>query len=166
MLSAIPIVDSFSTHTTYAADPPPSCQELTAVQSEDKEYYTIAASASATKNNDITGYQFDFGDHQSYTYNFDSQSNKDRSQTAVKHTYQKAGTYTVTAKVISNQSGQLVHTSSPECMTTVTIAGATELPATGPEFTTSLAIASVIGLAVYWIAFEITQNKPGSDPIS
>lgn len=166
MFAAIPIVDSFSTHPTYAADPPPACQELTANLSDDKDYYTLAATASAGKDNDITGYQFDFGDHQSYTFNFDSQSTKDRRQASVKHTYQNAGTYTVIAKVISNQNGQLVHTSSPECTITVTIASAAELPATGPDIITTLIIAGAIGLTVYWIAFETIQGRLSSDAIS
>lgn len=160
MAAAIPVVDLFSTHPTYATDPPPSCQNLTVAQSEDKDYYNLAVTASAAKASDISGYQFDFGDNQSYTFNFDAHSTKDRRQANVKHTYQKAGQYIVTAKVLGKNSAQTTaQTTAPECTVTITIAGAsTELPATGNDFTTTLTVAGMIGLAVYLITLKTTQK--------
>lgn len=154
MAATIPIVDLFSTRPAYATDPPPACKNLTANQSDDKNYYNMTVTATAAKNSDIRGYQFNFGDHQSYTFNFSDKDSKDRRSANVKHTYQKAGQYTVTVKVLDTQGDQSTRTDTAACTLAMTIGEASEFPATGPNFTTMLVIAGTLGIMVYAVALE------------
>lgn len=164
MFAAIPVIDSFATHPTYAADPPPVCQDLTAKLSDDKNHYDLSVAASAANNSDINGYQFDFGDHESYTFNFDNKSNSNRRQATVEHTYDKAGKYVVTVKVISAKSNQATQTSSNNCTVNITIAGTTDvLPATGPSTWTTLAIAGIIGIGAYVVTLQEVRKTHRRD---
>lgn len=151
MFAAIPIIDALGPRSAQAADPAPTCQNLTAEQSDDKNYYSLTVTALAANEADINGYQFDFGDYESYTFDFDNHSNSNRQQATVRHTYEKAGTYTVVARVVGNNDGKVIKASSPGCTIHITIAATTELPATGPNPLTTVVIASVIGLVTYAI---------------
>jgi hypothetical protein len=160
MFCAIQVLSLFGGQRTYAAEPTVTCQNLSAQQSDDKNYYTIVATASAAKDSDIAGYRFDFGDRQSYTFNFDTTSNKDRYQATVRHTYEKAGNYTVVANVISSVGSQAGQTASPNCMLKITIADTSGLvlPATGPDTFRSLVITVASGVVTYCVAF-VMQDR-------
>jgi hypothetical protein len=146
------------TATTYAAEPAAACQELTAQQSDDKSHYNIVATATAPSGTNIVGYQFDFGDRESYTFRFGSAQNRDKNKATVKHTYKKDGTYKLSAKVISTKDGK-TQTSSTGCVLSVKVgASATSLPDTGPSTATTVVLAVIIGFVTYGITYATQRG--------
>lgn len=136
-----------------AAESATGCQTLTAEESEDKNYYRITAT---TDNPSVVGYEFDFGDRESYTFRFSASSPSDRQQAVVRHTYQKSGVYSVSARVIVSKRQQ---TQPPlNCTLQITIGTAGQIPATGP--TDALPILPIaLGLITYGIAFGL-RTRP------
>lgn len=112
----------------------PTCNRLSFRLSDDKSHYIFSALATPTNTTDITGYKFDFGDHQSYDVMFDHSTKTDRTKATTTHTYEKDGTYTASVHVLSKPDGKMVSTSSPACTVHVTVASQAgqELANTGP----------------------------------
>lgn len=161
ILAAVGWWGLFPSQSVSAADASTAtCQSLTATESEDKNHYDIVATATTNEGARITGYMFDFGDRESYTFNFSNESAKDRQRAAVKHTYAKTGNYTVKADVISTKDGKTSKSSSPNCTATVTVGSQTGvLPATGPNDTRILIETIVIGMITYGITFWVTEKR-------
>lgn len=155
VLLATGVTSLFCARPAYAATPPPapSCHSLTVKQSDDKTHYELTATTTAT-NSDIAGYRFDFGDKQSYTFNFDSTSQKNRATATVKHTYAKNGSYNVTASVVGSKNTQPPSDASASCTVRITISQSSieVLPATGPDDFLSLVTPLAAGIITYVIA--------------
>jgi len=148
-------------HPAHAAAPTPECLSLTAEQSEDKNYYNFKATASTANNASIIGYEFSFGDQQSYRFNFYNVPDKDRGTATVKHTYEKSKDYTATVSVISSANGKEAKASSPSCSTHVTVGlpVVAELPTTGLSTESSLLIALGLGLITYKVVLTIRTAR-------
>jgi hypothetical protein len=136
-----------------------ACLDLTAEQSEDKNFYKFKATASAANNAQIIGYEFDFGDQQSYRFNFHNTPSQNRNTATVKHTYEKSNKYIATVNVISSAGDKETRASSPACTAQVTIGQTTaELPATGPGDTLVLQVI-IVGLATYGVVLRATKSR-------
>jgi hypothetical protein len=132
--------------TSYAVTPAATCLTLSAEQSEDKNYYRFTATAS---NDTVTGYEFDFGDKQSYTFDVQDTPGKDKKTATVKHTYEKNGIYTATTKIIDVDKKK--SQSSATCSTQIVIGQVTMLPVTGPDGALPAITLIAVGLAIYGI---------------
>ena len=162
VLFATGIASLFCARPAYAvvANPAPTCHSLSVKQSDDKTHYELTATATATNTTDITGYRFDFGDQQSYTFNFDGPTQKNRNTATVKHTYTKNGSYNVSASVIDSKNTQAPSGPSPNCTVRITI-GPTSievLPATGPNDLVSLTAPLVVGIVTYFVALAARKT--------
>lgn len=115
-----------------AAEPGASCDSLIVVESEDKNFHIFSASATPINDSVITGYIFDFGDNQSYEFNYNQDDEKWHGLSTVNHTYSKAGRYKASATVVTNTNGESLRATSEACTTTITI-GPAELPTVGSE---------------------------------
>lgn len=142
-VSCVSILEVFPSNTTQAA-PGGECKSLSAEQSSDKNYYVFTVSGTGP---DIKGYSIDFGDQQSYTFDFQKTPVSDRGTAKVKHTYQKEGQFTATARIITSA----VTESSPHCMVQITIGQPipTELPTTGSRDSLIVLTALLLGVITY-----------------
>jgi hypothetical protein len=102
------------------------CNSLTSQLSDDKNYYVFTAMATAGSGATITGYNFDFGDHQSYSFTFGNVAT--RGQATVRHTYEESGDYLVKAAVVTTANGKTNTTTSPNCQVNVTIGASSSNP--------------------------------------
>ena len=133
-------------NSAHATTSPATCLQLVAEQSEDKNYYRLTATAS---DSDITGYEFDFGDKQSYTFTVHDAPGKDKKTATVRHTYEKNGIFTATAKVIGTGDSN-----SAKCSTQIVIGQVAELPPTGPsKDLRAIAALVAVSVAIYGFAF-------------
>jgi hypothetical protein len=139
----VSVLEVFPTSSTQAA-PGGECKSLTVEQSEDKNYHIFTVTGSGP---DIKGYSIDFGDQQSYTFDFQKSPTNDRGTAKVRHTYQKEGRFTATAKIITSAISE----SSPTCVVHVTIGQPTptELPTTGSEDSVIVLTALLLGVVTY-----------------
>jgi hypothetical protein len=135
----------------------PVCQSLTSSISSDKNYYIFTASAAPGDGDAVTGYVFDFGDHQSYSFSFGERSSRDRDQATATHIYSRPGKYLVVATVLTKSKGKVIAASSPSCQLRVTVgevSTAGTLVNTGPGSTLGLFISAVMtGMAVHYYHF-------------
>jgi len=133
------------------------CLTLTAEQSEDKNYYKITATAS---DGAITGYEFNFGDKQSYTFDIQNAPGKDKKIAVVRHTYEKSGIYNVSARVINTTDNGEVQNSA-SCTTQIINGQVPTLPVTGPsnDDTQFIVTLLVVGVAVYGFVFIIRTPR-------
>lgn len=138
---------------THAATPAPettsvTCDSLSVTPGDDQNTYVLKAAASGPSSI-ITGYTFDYGDHESYSIAFGSKIGVDHHSATITHTYKKPGTYTVTAHVTIKTHSKSTDISSNTCKTSATVlpTGST-LPNTGIHGATFLGICAVIGLIV------------------
>ena len=143
-----------------AAASPITCNSLTSQLSDDKNYYVFTASATAGSGVTILGYNFDFGDRQSYSFTFGNVSS--RGQATVRHTYQESGDYLVKVAVVTTNSGKTSTTSSPACQVQVTIgpSSSNALLNVGPGNTLGLfAVAMTVGgvIHTFWLRRRLTQ---------
>lgn len=122
------------------------CDKLTAAPSTDKAGYTLTATASSD-GREITGYRFDFGDHQTYAFAFAAAGPKlNRNQVTVMHSYASQGIYTATVYVETKHNSDAAIVTSPDCHTVIAD-GPTRLLNTGSGDTPMLfAAAFAIGL--------------------
>jgi len=129
----------------FAAAPALTCTSLTAVRSSDGSSYAFTAKASGNDGS-ITGYTFEFGDRQSYSFQFSKKANQDRSHATVSHTYLSHGVFTATVYVDTRKGGNPASASSPDCHTTVSN-GPTTLIDTGAGNTLAVfTVTSTVGL--------------------
>lgn len=119
-------------HSVATADADPvTCESLKTTLSGDKNYYIFEAKATGNASS-ISGYTFDFGDHQSYTFTFKPNATEDHHTATVTHTYQKTGTYKPTVHVVLKNGQKTTNVTSDACKTTITIEPAPDiLPDTG-----------------------------------
>lgn len=125
---------------------PVSCTTVTARLSDDKNFYVITAAADGDVSA-ITGYTFDFGDHQSYRFTFNPSGHDDRHAANTTHTYQTPGTYAVTAHVDIKVHSKASSVSSDTCKTSLSI-----LPPNSVLPNTGIGIRNVLGIGIL-IAF-------------
>jgi hypothetical protein len=142
-----------STHYAHAADAAVICKSLAAEQSDDKNYYKFTAKATASNDAKIMGYEFNFGDHQTYIVNFNDTSKNDSSVAVAKHTYEKPGNYTTKASVVSSKDNKTTRVSSPDCIANIAIGqpAVTMLPTTGPNDSLTLIVSIILGVYTYII---------------
>ena len=143
-----------ASRSAQAAAPTVSCDSLTYNWNSSQNQYVFAAAASGSGVSNITGYSFNFGDNQSYNFDFPSGSTANRATGSAGHVYAKAGNYNATVKVLATINGQKQRITSPKCAVTVTIAQpASQLPNTGTQNIIEVfAVSSLIGTAVYQFA--------------
>lgn len=141
----VSVLEMFPISSTQAA-PGGECKSLAVEQSEDKNYYIFTVTGSGP---DIKGYSIDFGDQQSYTFDFQKSPTNDRGTAKVRHTYQKEGQFKAIAKIITSTTSE----SSPTCVVHVTIGQPTptELPATGSHDSLIILTALLLGVITYEI---------------
>jgi hypothetical protein len=120
----------------FATDNSVTCTGLQVALSDDKNYYIFTAQATGDETS-ITGYQFDFGDHESYIATFPA-SDQDHQTATVTHTYKDAGNYTVSVAIKTGAKTATI--TSDACKTTVQIAAPAALPDTGAPGTLTMAI--------------------------
>jgi len=120
-----------------------TCSTLHISLSSNKNYYIFTATDNGNSAA-ITGYTFNFGDHESYTVKFQGSSQNHQSA-SVTHTYEQAGVYEATASVDTNDGMKPVAVSSPACQASVTInPPASAMPNTGAGDAVGLFVAIVI----------------------
>jgi hypothetical protein len=127
-----------------------TCDSLTAAPSSNTDTYslTVTASNGSTK---ITGYTFNFGDQQSYTFALPASSGGDQHTATVSHTYPNAGAFTAIAHVDTKVDGKQISVSSPGCHTEITT-GPAALVNTGAGDTLELfAATTLVGLICHQI---------------
>ena len=141
-----------SAPSAFADTPALTCTSLTAVRSNDGSSYAFTAKASGN-DSAITGYTFDFGDHQSYSFQFGKRPGQGHHRATVMHTYRTLGTFTATVYVDTNKGGKPASTSSPSCHTTVSN-GPKTLVDTGAGNTLAAFVAASFGglaLSQIWL---------------
>ena len=147
--------------------PPVSCTTLTAKLSDNKNFYVFSATAGGD-NTAITGYAFDFGDHQSYQFTFNPADHSDRHAATVTHTYRSPGTYNPTVRVNVKMHGTATDVSSDTCKTRIAILPAgSALPNTGARNILGLCVAAALiaaPLHSLWIRRRSIQRFPELEP--
>jgi LPXTG-motif cell wall-anchored protein len=145
-----------------SADPAVVCAGLAAAPDTGANY-TFTATASGSSDL-ITGYTFDFGDHQSYTVSFSRASKPDSRTATVTHAYQKDGVYAAQVHINAQNNGKLSSVSSRACQTSLTIGSPSGiLPNTGAGDTAGLFIAAAlvsIGGYQLWLRRRIRATPP------
>jgi hypothetical protein len=158
LLLALPLVSPLA---TADAVPSVTCQSLSISLSDDKNFYIFNASAAGDAST-ITGYRFDFGDHQSYDFTFSGASTQDRHSASVTHTYMTAGAYTASVQVNTKTAGKVARISSAACRAPITIAPpGSSLVNTGAGNVVALfAGTSLLGTLLYqiWIRRQATNR--------
>lgn len=137
------VLELSPSHSTQAA-PGGECTKLSIEQSDDKNYYIFTVNGTGP---DIKGYTIDFGDQQSYNFDFQKSPTADHGTAKIKHTYQKYGQFTATAKVVTSTISE----SSPACTVQITIGAMTpaELPTTGSNDSLIVLTAVLLGVITY-----------------
>lgn len=148
----VSVLEMFPNSSTHAA-PGGECKGLSAEQSEDKNYYIFTVTGSGP---DIKGYSIDFGDQQSYDFDFQKTPVSDRGTAKVKHTYQKEGQFTAKAQLITSTTSE----SSPFCVVQITIGQPTpaELPTTGSHDSLIALTALLLGVITYEATLFLQQR--------
>jgi hypothetical protein len=148
----VSILEIFPSSSTQAA-PGGSCTSLYVEQSSDKNYYIFTVNGSGP---DIKGYSVDFGDQQTYNFDFQKTPVSDRGTAQVKHTYQKDGNFTAAAKIVTSTISE----SSPACTVQITVGQApvSQLPVTGPQDVTIFTTALFLGIVTYVVTFLLQRQ--------
>lgn len=116
-----------------AASTPTVCKSLNVRQSDDKNYYIFTAQSVPGTGATVTHYVFDFGDTQTYRFEFPANATS-RNKAVVRHTYQKSGDFTARTTVFTKTDGKTVKTTSPACTAHVVNGNvAATLAKTGPS---------------------------------
>lgn len=145
-------VSADSPETTKIQTSLVSCTDLSTTFSHDNGAYTFAATAGGSAGI-ITGYRFDYGDHQSYTATLRPGTTEDPTTAKVTHTYQKFGTYKVNVQVMYKVGNKTAAATSPECQATLTFGPPNNrLPNTGTSAVSTLpgAISIALAAAAAW----------------
>lgn len=133
----------FHTQFASAEAAPSTCDSLTATPSSNTDTYSLTVTAS-NGSTPITGYTFDFGDQQSYTFALTASPKDDQHAATVNHTYPTAGAFTAIAHVDTKVDGKQASISSPGCHTEITT-GPAALVNTGAGDTLGLFTATALG---------------------
>lgn len=137
-------------HTASATSGSTTCDSLSTTLSDDKNYYLFTAGATVGGGDHITGYKFDFGDQQSYTVHFNSDTKDTHEQATTTHIYEKTGTYQPKVTVLVTRGGKSAQVSSQDCTSHVTIQPAGQLVDTGPgDVVVWFLAASVVGTMLH-----------------
>lgn len=96
-----------------------SCDKLTQTLSPDNKYDIFTVKSSVPRDAVILSYIFNFGDKQTYSFNFESGTSGDRDQATVNHTYEKAGNYDASVSVLAHSGNRTFTVTSPSCNTSV-----------------------------------------------
>ena len=109
------------TPTVYAAESGQGavCKSLTF--NSDSTKYSFAVTALAGHGTRITGYKFDFGDHQSYSFTFAKTAGNNRNTAKIDHSYARSGIYQATAFVIASEHGKMHYETSKSCKASVAV---------------------------------------------
>jgi hypothetical protein len=136
------------------------CNNLAVQESPDKNYYIFRAEAKPVNGATITGYKYDFGDKESFTYNFPKDA-KDRNTATVNHTYIKAGTFSANVSVLVTQNNKTSTITSKNCKESITVGQGqvTELAQVGPESMLPLFGIGIIAGSVYWRRKQMQQIR-------
>jgi LPXTG-motif cell wall-anchored protein len=148
-----------SSYASADATPAPvTCDGLSAKISDDKNFYIFNATASGDSGS-ITGYTFDFGDRESYSFNFSSAPNPNHHVSSATHTYRKAGSYIAKVHVNAKVKNKTTSISSASCQAKVTIGPpVATLPNTGATNIVGTFIgSSVVGSLVH--AFWLRRRR-------
>ena len=143
-----------------AVSPSASCLQLASSVSDDKNYQVFTASAAAGSGSTITGYTFDFGDNQTYSFTFGN-GTTDRSRATVTHQYDKNGVYSAKASVQVEAGGRTADISSPDCMSSVALGvqAAAALVNTGPDVAYGVAAAAVVVAVTVHYGWSIRRSR-------
>lgn len=108
--------------------------------SSDGTTYTFTAMASAGRGASISGYKFDFGDRQSYSFTFAKGSSGNRNTARIDHSYVRPGIYQATVFVIVTEHGKTHYVTSDNCKASVVVGQSlpSELTNVGPGNTVLL----------------------------
>jgi plastocyanin len=128
----------WSTARAAAASAAGTCNGLSVQLSDDKNYNVFTASATANAGSTIAGYEFTFGDQQSYSFTFAPNQAAPRDQATVTHTYAKNGEYTASVAVELIAAGKTTAVTSPQCSVPVAVgeqlaSAPVQLVNTGPQ---------------------------------
>lgn len=146
-------------HGYVAAETPRqvTCDNLSIKLSDDKNHYIFSVKAGGDAAS-ITSYTFDFGDKQSYRFNFEKNSTQDRRTAAATHAYQKASKYTAVVHVHTKSQQGAAGITSGNCQASVDIQPPTgRLPETGVTNTVGLFAGLSVGAAVlhnFWLRWR------------
>lgn len=137
------------------------CSKLTTAATSVSQSYSFTATASGNSAA-ITGYRFDFGDHQSYVFAFDAAGpQQNRSTVTVTHAYASQGIYSAVVYVETHTGDKTDGVTSSGCHAVVTD-GPTTLVNTGAGNTLALfAITSVSGLIMYQFWLRRLRTNTG-----
>jgi PKD domain len=146
---------------TAGAAPPVSCTSLSAVLSDDKDSYVFTAVGAAAQPSHITGYRFDFGDHESYAYMFNPSATQDHTQVTVDHTYQQAGRYHASVTILTD-NGEVAPGTA--CSTDITngLSPPNVLVDTGPEHMPAFIGGVIITGATVSYVYHYRRLRTGS----
>lgn len=141
---------------SYADTSSISCVSLTAAPASDGSQYNFTAKASG--NGTITGYAFDFGDKQSYSFSFSNDAQQNRKQATVLHTYSSPGIYAASVHVEMTAKGNTTSTTSRNCRATVSD-GPTTLVDTGtgnaPELFAAAFLSGVLVSEIWFLRHQV-----------
>jgi hypothetical protein len=139
-----------------------TCNSLTA-QETANENYRFSVSAAPGSSETIMGYVFNFGDNQSYEFDYDPVTGINRGQAKIDHIYSNPGTYVVTASVVTAANGKTKTTSSRACTIDVAVGQAnSKLPGSGPGNTLVLFVGiSTIGTVMHYVLMSRRPHQLG-----
>jgi len=157
-------------HTVRTASAEPAaevvCSGLQATISDDKNFYIFTATSSGDSST-ITGYTFDFGDHESYRFTFAPHSSQDRHRATATHTYLNAGVYAPKVYVTRKHGMQPRSVTSDSCRTTVNIGFTPQtLPDAGfSSAGTVFAGSSLVATAAHHVWYRRRKTRIRGDDV-
>jgi hypothetical protein len=160
LIAVISLIITIRTPLVAAAPDAVTCDKLKITLSDDKNFYVFTATASGNAST-ITGYRFDFGDHQSYNFTFSPSDAQDRHTATATHTYLDPGNYTPTVHLDTQVNKKNTTVTSPDCQTSVSIGNSPgTLPNAGARGTIGIFISvSLLGITLHQTWLRRFQKK-------
>jgi hypothetical protein len=157
ILLVVSVFSAVKTTPLASADlKPASCDSLTASSNGGSQYtFTTLATSYGTK---ILGYRFNFGDHQSYEFQFSKADKQNRQIVSIVHYYKTQGIFSVSAYVNTARNGISTSTTSGACHMTV-IYGPTTLVNTGAGNTIALFTGVSLSGATLFEIRQLRRNR-------
>lgn len=137
--------------TAQATPVPVSCISLSSTAPSGSTQYSFTVTAAGASNV-ITGYTFNFGDRQSYSFAFSPNApRQNKLQATISHTYAGLGVYNASVSIDAKANGRTMSVTSAGCHATIDLGPTmTVLVDTGAGDVSRLfVLASLTGIALW-----------------